>query len=62
MNKHWLVLTDRGWVAFAGHSLATDQHCRNIEFGITSYLVRGSTEDASGSDLEFALIDDTTDS
>ncbi len=59
MNKHWLVLTDHGWVAFATEQAATDDHCKNIEEGLTSYLVAGSTIDASGQNLTFALIEES---
>ena len=59
MNNHWLVLTNYDWVAFASEQTATDAHCKNIEEGLTSYLVAGSTVDAYGSNLAFALIDDT---
>lgn len=56
MNTHWLVLTNYGWQAFENEQDAIDIHCENINMGEPSYLVRGHTVDASGSDLDYALI------
>ncbi len=56
MNTHWLVLTGDGWSAFDNEAAATVAHCADIENDRTSYLIRGHTLDASGSDLSFALI------
>ncbi len=56
MNKHWLVLTNYGWESFALEQSAADKHCEHIRRGETSYLVRGRTIDASGSDLDYTLI------
>lgn len=55
-NTHWLVLSDDGWLAFDNKDSATDAHCANIELRLRSYLIRGETVDASGDDLEYALI------
>lgn len=56
MNKHWLVLSDDGWVSFDNEDAAAKMHCQNIEQDTTSYLIAGSTLDASGLGLLHELI------